>query len=62
MQRWKKLTKQHLQNFESEKFAHKMCGKNAQNRPKMSKNYIDAQKMPKPLKNHVKTKQKLAQL
>ena len=26
-QRWKKLTKQHRQNFEPEKLAHKMCAK-----------------------------------
>ena len=36
-QRWKKLTKQHTQNFESGKLAHKICPKNAQNRAKVSK-------------------------
>ena len=37
-QRWKKLTKQHWQNFEPEQLAHKICGGNAQNRVKKSKN------------------------
>ena len=37
VQRWKKLTKKHTQNFESEKLAHKICTKNAQNRAKLAK-------------------------
>ena len=39
MQRQKKLTKQHWQNFEHEKLAHKKCAKNAQNRAKMPKKF-----------------------
>ena len=48
-QRWKKLTKQHTQNFESEKFANKICAKNAQNREKVAKMPKTAQKRQKPL-------------
>ena len=34
----KKAYKQHWQNFEPEKLAHKICAKNAHNRAKTSKN------------------------
>ena len=37
-QRWKKLSKQHWQNYEPEKLAHKICAKKAQNRARISKN------------------------
>ena len=49
-QRWKKLTNQHWLNFQSEKFAHKICAKNAQNLAKMSKNAINCTKRQKTLK------------
>ena len=48
-QRWKKLTKQHTQNFESEKLAHEICAKNAQNRAKLAKMPKLAQKKAKHL-------------
>ena len=60
-QRWKKLTKQNLQNFESEKLAHKMWAKNAkivqyqQTKPKI------AQKRPITFGKTREKKQKLAQ-
>ena len=45
----KKLTKQHIQNFESEKLAHKICAKNDQNFAKLAKMPKIAQKRPKTL-------------
>ena len=47
---WKKLTKKHTQNFESEKLAHKICAKNAQNHAKLAKMPKIAQKKAKPVK------------
>ena len=49
-QRWKKLTKYHTQNFESEKLAHKICATNAQNHTKSAKRPKIATK--KNLKKH----------
>ena len=38
LQTWKSLKKEHWHDFESEKFAQKICAKNNQNRAKTSKN------------------------
>ena len=43
----KKLTKQHTQSFETEKLAHKICAKNAQNHAKLATMAKIAQKRPK---------------
>ena len=42
-----KLTKQHTQNFESEKIAHKICAKNTQNHAKLAKTPKISQKRQK---------------
>ena len=55
-QRWKKLTKYHTQNFEFEKFAHKICEKNAQNHAKVAKMPKIAQKGQKTLTKLLKKK------
>ena len=43
-----------MQNFESEKLAHKICAKNAQNRAKLAK----ITKIEKKAKNFYKTREK----
>ena len=59
-QRWKKITKYHRQNFETEKLAHKRCAKNAQNRAKLVKKMAKiAQKRPNTL-NKAREKTKIS--
>ena len=56
-QKWKKLTKYHLQNSETEKLAHKICAKNAQKHAILAKMAKIAQKKPKTFnKTREKTK------
>ena len=50
----KKLTKEHTQNFDCEKLAHKICAKNAKNCAKLAHKKKIAQKRQKHLRKSVK--------